>query len=177
MTYGLSFVKNNSVQWRFPLAFQLIFPLILFETVPFFPESPRWLLKRGPEEEATHVLCTLHGTDYTPDTLPLSVRDQRDDIMDAIEAAYAHSKSWRQLLHHETGGQGHLRRIILGARTQAVQQFSGINVVSYYFPLVLQNSVGFSDEMARLLAAVNSVSYVFFSMVPLRFIDRGDDGH
>jgi len=53
-----------------------------------------------------------------------------------------------------------------------MQQFSGINIVSYYFPLVLQNSVGFSEPRSRLLGACNSISYLFFSAVSLWFIDR-----
>ena len=40
VTYGFSYTKGP-VSWRFPLAFQLIFMIILFATVPWLPESPR----------------------------------------------------------------------------------------------------------------------------------------
>jgi hypothetical protein len=40
INYGLSF-QGGSIAWRFPLAFQFIFIIILFATVPFLPESPR----------------------------------------------------------------------------------------------------------------------------------------
>ena len=40
MTYGFSFT-TGPVSWRFPLAFQLIFMVILYSTVPWLPESPR----------------------------------------------------------------------------------------------------------------------------------------
>jgi MFS family permease len=43
MTYGFSFVPGP-ISWRFPLAFQLVFMAILFATVPWLPESPRWLI-------------------------------------------------------------------------------------------------------------------------------------
>ena len=42
ITYGFSFV-DGPVSWRFPLAFQLIFMIVLFSTVPWLPESPRYL--------------------------------------------------------------------------------------------------------------------------------------
>ena len=42
MTYGFSFV-GGPISWRFPLAFQLVFVIILFATVPWLPESPRWV--------------------------------------------------------------------------------------------------------------------------------------
>ena len=40
VTYGFSYL-NGPISWRFPLAFQLIFMIILFSTVPWLPESPR----------------------------------------------------------------------------------------------------------------------------------------
>ena len=40
MTYGFSFTKGP-IAWRFPLAFQLVFMIVLFSTVPWLPESPR----------------------------------------------------------------------------------------------------------------------------------------
>ena len=40
VTYGFSFL-NGPIAWRFPLAFQFIFIIVLFATVPWLPESPR----------------------------------------------------------------------------------------------------------------------------------------
>jgi len=119
-----------------------------------------------------HVLCALHRSDLTPRNLPAEVQEQHDDIVETIETERAYAKSWRRLLRKESGGPANLRRIILGAGTQTMQQFSAMYVVSYYFPLVLQNSVGFSEPRSRLLAACNSISYLFFSAVSLWFIDR-----
>ncbi len=41
VTYGFSFV-GGPVAWRFPLAFQFIFIIVLYATVPWLPESPRY---------------------------------------------------------------------------------------------------------------------------------------
>ena len=70
------------------------------------------------------------------------------------------------------GGTGVVRRLILGAGTQAMQQLSGINVTSYYLPTVLIQSVGLSNKLARLLAACNSVSYFLFSLISIPNIER-----
>jgi hypothetical protein len=43
MTFGFSFL-NGGISWRFPLAFQFIFIFILYGTVPWLPESPRYTL-------------------------------------------------------------------------------------------------------------------------------------
>lgn len=42
INYGLSFT-GGSVAWRFPIAFQFFFIIILWGTVPWLPESPRYL--------------------------------------------------------------------------------------------------------------------------------------
>jgi hypothetical protein len=41
MTYGFSFL-GGGISWRFPLAFQFIFIFVLYGTVPWLPESPRY---------------------------------------------------------------------------------------------------------------------------------------
>ena len=41
ITYGFSFLPGP-IAWRFPLAFQFVFIIILFATVPWLPESPRY---------------------------------------------------------------------------------------------------------------------------------------
>ena len=40
VTYGFSYT-SGPIAWRFPLAFQLFFMIILYSTVPWLPESPR----------------------------------------------------------------------------------------------------------------------------------------
>lgn len=62
--------------------------------------------------------------------------------------------------------------LTLGAGAQAMQQLSGINVTSYYLPTVLIESVGFTNTMARLLAACNSVSYLVFSTIGIPNVER-----
>ncbi|KAK5550758.1 hypothetical protein LTR46_011248 [Exophiala xenobiotica] len=39
---GFYFVQGNLSQWRGPLGFQILFPLVLLCALPFVPESPRW---------------------------------------------------------------------------------------------------------------------------------------
>lgn len=64
---GCSYVGGgySPFVWRFPIAFQIIPLLLLFIVVWFFPESPRWLVKVGREDEARYILRRLRGEDST----------------------------------------------------------------------------------------------------------------
>lgn len=94
--------------------------------------------------------------------------------MFTVEYERINSVSWLDLLRGRTGksGTSTIRRLILGMGTQAMQQLSGINVTSYYLPTVLISSVGLSENLARLLAACNSVSYLFFSLLAIPQIEK-----
>ncbi|KAI4524662.1 general substrate transporter [Schizophyllum commune Loenen D] len=169
VTYGFSFLDGD-ISWRFPLAFQLIFSVILIGTVPWLPESPRWHLSHGQEAEGLAILAALEGNGATVhDTL---IIEEKEEIVEAVRIEREQAPSWGDLLRGRTGNTGMVKRLILGAGTQWMQQLVGINVTSYYLPLVLQNSVGLSNTLSRLLAACNSLSYLFFSFAGLWLIER-----
>ncbi|KAI1340981.1 general substrate transporter [Xylariaceae sp. FL0016] len=170
VTFGMSYVPG-SVSWRFPLALQFLFILILFATVPWLPESPRWLIAKGRLEEADLIIADLEGTDVAD---PYVVT-QSKEIQWAVNYERENTVPWSMLLRGKTGPKGGtctIRRLLLGMGTQAMQQFSGINVTSYYLPLVLIQSVGLDEKLARLLAACNSVSYLLFSFIGIPNVER-----
>lgn len=63
INYGL-YNNNGPVQWRFPLAFQLMFPLIVALFLLWVVESPRWLLLKNREGDALKALARLHGKSH-----------------------------------------------------------------------------------------------------------------
>lgn len=98
-----------------------------------------------------------------------------NEIKYSVDYERANSISFRDLLcgrASEKGGTKTLRRLLLGIGIQSMQQFSGINVTSYYLPTVLTTSVGLSESLARLLTACNSVQYLCFSMIGIPNVER-----
>jgi hypothetical protein len=190
INYGLSFVEG-SVSWRFPLAFQFVFICILFATVPWLPESPRfvqsfmnvclnvivtnlarsWLIAHDRTDEAIEIIGALEAK---PKTDPF-VTAQLHEIESSVKYELEHSIPWTDILlrrNREAGDTKTLRRLLLGANTQFMQQLQGINVMSYYMPTVLIQSVGLSERMARLLSAINSVSYLIFSSAAVLLVEK-----
>ncbi|KAJ7083996.1 general substrate transporter [Mycena belliarum] len=173
MTYGFSYVQG-SASWRFPIAFQLAFSVILLGTIPWLPESPRWLLMHGHEAEGVDVLVALQGGGASADDD--AILDQKAEILDAVRLEKDSAPSWSDIFHMRSGETGMIQRLLLGAGAQLMQQLVGINRILKSFvtslPLVLQNSVGLSNNMARFLAAWNSVSYLLFSFAGIVLIER-----
>ncbi|KAF4547697.1 Sugar (and other) transporter-like protein 9 [Elsinoe fawcettii] len=172
INYALSF-RPGSLAWRFPLAFQLIFIIVLLILVPVLPESPRWLISHERATEATVILGALENRDQD-DAFVIA---QGKEIQFSIDYDRRHNLKWRQLLSNRTnipveGGTKPLRRLLLGAGTQLIQQFQGANVMGYYLPTVLITSVGLSNERARLLTGLNATTFLILSFCSILFVDR-----
>ncbi|KAJ4546384.1 hypothetical protein HRR77_004918 [Exophiala dermatitidis] len=136
---------------------------------PFLPDSPRLLIRKGRYEEALEVLAALEGNGATPDSP--SVRTQFNIIKDVLDREHANTYSWWQLLTGR-GPSGVLRRMILGAWMQAMNQISGINVTSYFQTYIFIHAINLSELIARILAAAGSVDYLIFSFLAYFVIER-----
>ena len=65
-----------------------------------------------------------------------------------------------------------LFRLTLGIGVQAMQQLTGINIICYWLPYVLTESVGLEGSTARLLGAVNAMTYLGSTLIGLYLIER-----
>ncbi|KAM0078372.1 hypothetical protein ACKRZS_009089 [Fusarium odoratissimum] len=108
-----------------------------------------WLISHGRIQEATEILACIEDK---PTTSPV-VTAQLHEIQYSVDYELQHAVKWKDILlrrNKDTADTKTLRRLLLGANTQLMQQFGGINIMSYYMPTVLINSVGLSETNRKL---------------------------
>lgn len=86
--YGFSFIPG-SVAWRFPLAFQIAFcfPILLF--VMNLPESPRWLILKGRDQEAKEVIAAIANVDIDDKFVENEFKAIKETVVEMSKGRFA----------------------------------------------------------------------------------------
>ncbi|ODO05042.1 hypothetical protein I350_05655 [Cryptococcus amylolentus CBS 6273] len=158
------FYTTGSISWRFPIALQLVFIIVMIYSLRL-PESPRWLAAKGKYPEALAVLAALDNTSVDDP----AVMTIFHGITDAIAAEHVGEFSFKEIF---SGGKTqNFRRTMLGVVAQCYQQICGINLITYYLTSVL-SGLGLSDEMSRVISGVNGTCYFLTSLIAIAIIER-----
>lgn len=164
INYGFAWIPDREVAWRFPLAFQILFAVIIFTSVSNLPESPRWLVMSGRHDEAYEVLEALNDK---PRDDPL-IRNEFNAIQETLKEMA--KGSYRSLFDMSEYREFH--RVVLAYVNQMFQQISGINLITYYAPM-LYGQIGLNDNnYPKLLAACNGTEYFLAALIPIFIIEK-----
>ena len=144
--------------WRWMFWVELA-PAFLFLFALFvIPESPRFLVASGKNDQALGVLKRLMG-------------DGGQEKLREIQASLAgdhHRPRLRDILDPKLG----IRPIVwVGVWLAAFQQLVGINVVFYYGTAMLEKA-GFAQDSALSGMAVIGFFNMIFTMVAVAFVDK-----
>ncbi|BGP35046.1 high affinity glucose transporter [Rhodotorula toruloides] len=121
---------ESDKSFRIPWALQLIPGAILGSLMFIFPESPRWLMDHGRDDEALQILADVHAAGDTEDPLvQLEFSEiKRQIAFDNQQGA----KSYLDLLKPDVR-----LRVFLGCADQMWSQLSGMATVACTLPAVI----------------------------------------
>jgi hypothetical protein len=122
VNYGF-FHLHGQIVWRFPIALQIVFVLFTLATLPFLPESPRYLYFKDRTEDGNAVLAALKGQPVDSEI----VQAEAAEIWAAIEMENnLRTAGLKDILLNRSGDQI-LKRLILVIVIQAIQEMTGVS--------------------------------------------------
>jgi len=141
----------KSTGWRWMLASEAIPSGIFLLLLTLVPDTPRWLVLRGRNEEALKQLMRV--------TDEADARTILGDIQRTLEVRSAPIFSFGVAV------------VVVGILISVFQQFVGINAVLYYAPLMFKN-MGASTDTALLQTVVVGAANVLFTVVAIVTVDK-----
>ncbi|GAA99374.1 uncharacterized protein L969DRAFT_102739 [Mixia osmundae IAM 14324] len=160
--YFCSYIEGD-MSWRLPLLIQCVIGTILALGSLIIPESPRWLLDTDQDEDGMVVLADLHGGG---DASHPKAKAEFKEIKEAVitersQGSRSYVTMWKR----------YKQRVLLAMSAQAFAQLNGINVISYYAPLVFEQA-GWVGRDAILMTGVNGMVYIASTIPPWYLVDR-----
>ncbi|KAI3952758.1 hypothetical protein MKW92_035287 [Papaver armeniacum] len=158
VNFGTQKIKGN-YGWRVSLAMAAVPALIFTIGSIFLPDTPNSLIHRGKDmNKAKMVLQKVRGT--------ADVQAEMDDLVKASSASKTTSKRYFKILERRYRPQ-----LVMAIAIPLFQQFTGINVVAFYAPLLFI-TIGFGTSAALLSAALISVIATAFTIVSMFIVDK-----
>ncbi|CAF9906603.1 MAG: hypothetical protein ALECFALPRED_002456 [Alectoria fallacina] len=152
--YGTQ-VINGSLSWRLPLAIQATVALTNTAACSLVPQSPRWLLMKGLTEQTRQTIAQLG----------IAAEEQEELFRQAV-AGLEHSPNLSIFDSVKDVFAAPVRgRTIFGSFILAMQQFSGIDGVLYYAPIIFRQA-GLRSTEASFFASGISALVMMIITVP-----------
>jgi sugar porter (SP) family MFS transporter len=143
--------------WRWMYGVEAVPALLYGIGALLIPESPRFLVQQGRDEEAAIVLERVGEPD-----VPMRLREIRRTV----------DSDHKPRLSDLLGPNGLPQRIVVvGMLLSAFQQFVGINVI-FYYGAVLWSAVGLSEQNSLLINIITGTVNVGSTVVAIMFVDR-----
>jgi SP family galactose:H+ symporter-like MFS transporter len=148
---------SYSGNWHWMLGIIAIPGALFFIGIFSLPDSPRWLMMRGRKEEATQVLLRLRGN-------PKIVEQEEREIAAQLGIP---QHGWHMFLQNSN----FRRSVGLGVLLQIVQQFTGMNVVMYYAPIIFKD-MGYNKEAQMIFTVIVGLTNVLATFIAIWFVDK-----
>ncbi len=155
----VSALRLEAWNWRWMLGLETLPALLYFFCLYLVPESPRWLLMQGREEEARQIFSRIAGAEQAEAELRAvnaSLAEQQQTTGGTLTALF--SRPMRLVL-------------MIGLTVAVLQQITGINSVFFYAPMIFEQS-GIGTDAAFMQAILVGLTNLVFTLVAMALIDR-----
>lgn len=144
--------------WRWMLGIIAVPAAIMFLGVWFLPESPRWLVLKGFRDRAVKVLRMITANEAAVEREVLEIEESLKVKQQGF-GLFLQNKFFRHA-------------VFLGIGLQIIQQLTGINVIMYYAPRILQEA-GFDSVSEQMWGTVIiGITNVLATFIAIAFVDR-----
>ena len=152
-------LRLHDASWRWMLGVEALPAVFYFLALLAVPESPRWLVMRGKDQDARRVLERV------------SNRVQAEEDIRAVKASLRDEETSEGATLRELF-QPAMRRVLVIATSVAVlQQITGINSVFFYAPTIFEQS-GVGTDASFMQAVLVGLVNLVFTVLAIVFIDR-----
>ena len=141
-----------------------MFCLLILLFVLELPESPRWLILKGHEDEALTVLGALSDRPTDDPFITDEFSAIKDTVLEMQKGGFKDLFSRNE--------DRHLHRTVLAYVNQVFQQITGINLITYYAATIYQQEIKLSPSISRILAAANGTEYFLASWIAVFTIEK-----
>ncbi|WP_374149043.1 sugar porter family MFS transporter [Priestia megaterium] len=150
---------ENPHVWRYMLPIAAIPAAFLFFGMLRVPESPRWLVSKGKNNEALTVLQKIRES-----------KRAKSELQE-IESAYEQEAKMEKATFKDLTTPWVRRVVFLGIGIAVVQQITGVNSIMYYGTEILKDA-GFQTEAALIGNIGNGVISVLATFVGIWLLGK-----
>lgn len=144
--------------WRMMLGVISIPAVLLLVSVFGLPDSPRWLASKGNFSKAKEILRSLSTEDAKADA----------ELAEINESLKVKQEGWSLFKENKNVR----RAVYLGMLLQAMQQFTGMNVILYYAPQIFKHA-GFANTEQQMIATVIcGLTNVLATLIAMKTVDK-----
>lgn len=140
---------TGEAAYKYVMGIQMIFPLLILASLPFIPETPRYLCMKGKREEALVVMKTLRKDDETAEN---EIADIESSLERRVEKG-----TWMDLVRGSN-----LRRTIISITIPTIEAWQGQSFMGNYL-VVFLISLGAKNQylLSTMLQMVLLLSVTF----------------
>ncbi|RVW55527.1 Sugar transport protein 13 [Vitis vinifera] len=157
VNYGTAKIKGGW-GWRVSLGLAGIPAVLLTVGSLLVVDTPNSLIERGRLEEGKAVLRKIRGTD--------KIEPEYQELLEASRVAKLVKHPFRNLMQRRNRPQ-----LIIAVALQIFQQFTGINAIMFYAP-VLFDTLGFGSDASLYSAVITGAVNVLSTLVSVYSVDK-----